>query len=388
MNSLIKKLSIFYPIIVFVVFIFPTNFVSAFNKQDKSLLDSTENMINRQEDTGEKEPKKKKKNYIFDGRLGLGLVNWIVPNTGLDLFKSKIDPYFMKRAEVDFANLYGFELGLNYLSSSLLNFAGFQQEKEVISKEEEFARSIAVDIQRSVLKGWEVRSSTKFSEFTGKVGIKKGATYAGKAVDFMPYYDLGGNIYILKVGKDMTWQTTMQDTEVLLIQSKSRGTYSGFGIRYISYQAPIVYSMTDIERAFVVSDVQLLNFVYEFNYGIDFSKSVWAEISIPVIVGFNHVETGFFKAPSGFSLRNASLSSIGKFSLNYKNKRLSVKLLFEYAYFHNLFTGFAKLKKTLYRDINEDGHPTNPQEAGTRISYDGSRAEAILGYYLLLSYRI
>ncbi|MFO0729066.1 MAG: hypothetical protein U1E65_35125 [Myxococcota bacterium] len=344
-----------------------------------------------------------------EAHLGLAVTFWNFNsgNTGdgaLLKFDTSMDPFVMRVLEIRVRDLYGVELGLNYLTSKLLGFAGFSSEQDFAGKDpvsSVLGGNLAYNI--GVLR---IGFNSTWKRFEGSRTFS-GAFLGGDA----PYFPLDGSAATpLKVGETAKWSTAsnelainlglnahhvLEDGETPSAQDAD-GMVIYAGYHRLSYQAPIAIDM------FAVNDGPFA----EFLMGVDVTSNLvelglqWESTAtpednwgfffkLPLLIGQTTLSTPYFSGGAGMTM-GLSIEA----AISYAERIGPVVLALRAGVFGTWFQASSTIIEDvdavpIVRDLlYKEGGDTNGFLKGQKITYTTSREETFWGPYLTLDVRI
>lgn len=258
----------------------------------------------------------------FDFYLGVNYTFWnmnyslsdsvanAVGDSSARRYDTKVDPYILKVIDVKFKNLWGFELGLNYLSQSVFESLSFTPPQDVTTKEERVARQIELYVNRHITDNFKIIADAKLRKFQGTVTVLNIDSSAGSNV--INYYGDGGLTRQLRSGDQIAWSTGAEELALLGYftdgHEKSWINFY-FGYRKFTHRAPAEISFDSAQNssgpsvffdALMLTDIHIhtaeagleINAFSEAGNGLSFN--------IPVNLGSYHYSNEYFSSPGAF----------------------------------------------------------------------------------------
>ena len=126
--------------------------------------------------------------------------------------KSDFDPYIVKEANIEFKNLFGFELLLNYLSDKLLSGMDFKKsdESQIFNDKDQLMQGLAGAISYNLFDN----GRTSFT--VGLTGSAK--KFKGNIILFrsMPFYSEDGSFTVIDDGDSINYSPFIQEYRINL----------------------------------------------------------------------------------------------------------------------------------------------------------------------------
>ena len=182
------------------------------------------NNDNNSDDNDDNDDRPKGRKRYVDAYLGLAIVYWGYDNESEAFFQDIIEtatpePYVMKVLEINFANLWGFELGLNYMADKLNEWAGFSTKKDLVAEGDPISRALAGELSYNLQergKEWPnvtLSFNATFRQFQWNVDVRNSGLLNrdNPRVDFFP---LGGGMQSVLGGEKLTFTSTYRDYEL------------------------------------------------------------------------------------------------------------------------------------------------------------------------------
>lgn len=255
---------------------------------------------------------------------GVAMINWgfdVNPIGDIVTFESDASPYFARNLELRFADLWGFEGGVGYVTNQLLGAAGFTARQEIVGIDDPIASILLGNLARDI-GPIRIGVSTTLRRFELQ------RTYRGHWID--PNLPLGylaaeGDPQTLAKDQKLNLASEQFDLSirvhvpVLLFFGEDLDDYGADGRRVdlyvgyhrLSYGAPLVVSVTDPDNP-----VTTFNNLMGSRWSAHLADigAYWIEppdpsegkfgftLRIPAQIGFATIENQYLAAGGGVSI--------------------------------------------------------------------------------------
>ncbi len=335
---------------------------------------------------------------FIDAYAGVNVTNWnmtyslsdsIANSTGDDddrRYDTNVDPFVLRVFDIKFKNVYGFELGLNYLTESLLGFLGFSSTEDVTTTEERVARQLQLYANRYLGDDFALMVDLKWRKFAGTVDVVNIDSSANSPV--INFYGLNDVYKQLNAGDQITWSTNAREFALLAIFGPKDSIMRGYlGYRHFLHSSPAEVSISrpsDIISSIVTYDALMITdiSIHTLEGGLDLNFQegpVGFAVNIPVNLGWYSYNNDYFDSPSSFI---TMLPVDANVSFGGRNWRAVLGFYFNYMFSVSI-NGEAELKKALPYRTNQ-GSGTLP--TGTTVELFTLRTETFWGPYFSFAY--
>lgn len=337
----------------------------------------------------------------LEAHLGLAVTFWNF-NSGTTgdgailNFDSSVDPFVMRVLEIRIRDLFGLEIGANYLTSKLLGFAGFGSEQDFAGKDpvsSVIGGNVSYyigPVRLGFMSSWKRFEGSR--TFTG--------AFLGGAAQYLP--EDGSAQVPLQVGEAAKWSTAANDLSVTvgvniykLSSDEDTPSNDGFvgyvGYHRFSYSAPVSIDIFQaggtafsevLMGTSLSSNMLELGLLYEStatpedNWGFTFR--------LPVTIGQTSIDNAYLSGAGGLTM-GLNIDA----SASYADRIGPIVFAIRAGLFATLFT----TSSTIIEDVDavKVKRAINTPDAsfaeGTPVTFSTDREETFWGPYLALDVR-
>lgn len=326
---------------------------------------------------------------FITGYAGIGRYYWKNFNLSGDApIDQESTPYTMKKAYVR-ADLFIFNMGLEYLTSQLFNTEEVTREDDIDEENDRLAKQMRYFAGLG-FGSYEIKANISFKKFAGVMrsnGVNlTGWSYSGQNIPVI-YYPGDGTYLELDKGAEVGTFTVVRDYELVLSRRFSRYVSYDLGLRYMNYKSPQFFKFGEDQYSSISSDINAVIMnefqVYTLSSGVDArTRNRWGLMFgtyFPACFGVYGYKNDYFDIKPAFT--SYLVTGRGKIYTGLEYDHLRLEVGFDYTYLYSApISRSAKLKQDLFYYSSEDGSPGTVAR-GTKMSISSDRIEVFYGVY-------